>query len=730
VTVSNGQLANQTTFNSSFMSREVDTDTVGRVDFKNAVPASGPNVFNIQRFLNAVASALGMTTAEVYSFLFTYSSDVVGAPNDTVLDRLSALTEKFRGGAGLSHAHTGADGQGEKISAEDLLDINNYFAEWQSITKSAVTGTTSNITTEMTGKLADGSSTQQGVIVDAPSNKVAIFDSLTGQQFEDSQGQKVFGRITHSAGVWTLTFYTNEAGVETSYNFTVSSNLQVFFLEVFTLETRPTIPSTPEFGSLDVTGDVVDASELKRGVVNLLAQSFAGYKTFTDGLSIQDVLELYKTVDSTTTGSDQTVTASQPFIVLTNASLSSISGILNDSKSRLVVVLNKTGNGIVLKHDDVAALSSNRILIPNGSNLDWPNNQAMSFAYDNTNSKWVLVGGTSSWSNIMISDSDFHQWWGGVVPVVQLKRNSSAGVIWYGSQDHDSGTPSGQEFVILGTGHNVGNSGGAQVTTGELDLTTGDADGIANTGPIYILSGAKTASATGGNTGPVFIQSGPVNGGNGDSGQFLQQSGNVSGSGRTGDFINRTGDSINGDSGDILFETGSAPGGTRGTVFNRGRIAEFEVDEYLKVKNGKGLRLFDSDNSNYSGFKAHPTTIQDREYVLPPSDGSSGQVISTDGSGNLSWTTVSGGTPIFGKQTFTLNGTDITNQYVDLSQVILANSLDFMLNGLIYREGADYSVSLTGGVAGKTRVTFLGDLASGGSSALASGDIVYVKYNY
>ena len=83
----------------------------------------------------------------------------------------------------------------------------------------------------------------------------------------------------------------------------------------------------------------------------------------------------------------------------------------------------------------------------------------------------------------------------------------------------------------------------------------------------------------------------------------------------------------------------------------------------------------------------------------------------------------------YGKESFTLSAGDITNGYVDLAQVIKANSLDFYFSGLVHREGSSYTVSLTGGAGGKTRVTFAGDLSSG-ASALAASDVIYFKYSY
>lgn len=84
----------------------------------------------------------------------------------------------------------------------------------------------------------------------------------------------------------------------------------------------------------------------------------------------------------------------------------------------------------------------------------------------------------------------------------------------------------------------------------------------------------------------------------------------------------------------------------------------------------------------------------------------------------------------------TLNGTDITNQYKDLAFAAYGssasvNSLSLAVaGGLEQLKGVDYTISLTGGSGGVTRITFAGDLATGGPAALVSGDILMVKYNY
>ena len=50
-----------------------------------------------------------------------------------------------------------------------------------------------------------------------------------------------------------------------------------------------------------------------------------------------------------------------------------------------------------------------------------------------------------------------------------------------------------------------------------------------------------------------------------------------------------------------------------------------------------------ANGSNYVGFKAPSSISSNKIWILPAADGTSGQVLSTNGSGALSWTTISGG---------------------------------------------------------------------------------------
>jgi len=55
------------------------------------------------------------------------------------------------------------------------------------------------------------------------------------------------------------------------------------------------------------------------------------------------------------------------------------------------------------------------------------------------------------------------------------------------------------------------------------------------------------------------------------------------------------------------------------------------------------LRFADSDSSNWVAFQAPATIASNVTWTLPAADGTSGQVLSTDGAGALSWATAAGG---------------------------------------------------------------------------------------
>lgn len=216
-------------------------------------------------------------------------------------------------------------------------------------------------------------------------------------------------------------------------------------------------------------------------------------------------------------------------------------------------------------------------------------------------------------------------------------------------------------------------------------FTAGFASGSTASSGIDIFTGVNSGSATGA-TGVSTLRTGGIT--------------NAGSSAVTGNVDIQSGDNAgSGNSGNISLVTGTSAGGTRGSVNLTGNNVNVTVSGSLVMNSKKITSLLD------------PTAAQDaatKNYVDTA-------------------------LPTANKETFVLSGTDITNQYIDLAQVAKTGSILFMVKGSGYLlEGAsyDYSVNYTGGAGGKTRITFLNDLATGGAAALVATDVVQVNYIY
>lgn len=112
--------------------------------------------------------------------------------------------------------------------------------------------------------------------------------------------------------------------------------------------------------------------------------------------------------------------------------------------------------------------------------------------------------------------------------------------------------------------------------------------------------------------------------------------------------------SISGDTDTGLYSPGANQLGfaTSGT----GRIL-LDADGNVTIQNQKEIRFADSDSSNYVSFKAPSTVTTNVSWTLPSTDGTTGQLLSTNGAGILSWATATGGGSSVNYQEFTSSGT-------------------------------------------------------------------------
>lgn len=94
---------------------------------------------------------------------------------------------------------------------------------------------------------------------------------------------------------------------------------------------------------------------------------------------------------------------------------------------------------------------------------------------------------------------------------------------------------------------------------------------------------------------------------------------------------------------------GGTPGGSNTQIqFNNsgafGGSANFTWDgTNVQLGTQGALRFADADSSNYVAFRSPATVSSNVTWTLPSADGTSAQVLSTNGSGTLSWVTQSGG---------------------------------------------------------------------------------------
>lgn len=117
-----------------------------------------------------------------------------------------------------------------------------------------------------------------------------------------------------------------------------------------------------------------------------------------------------------------------------------------------------------------------------------------------------------------------------------------------------------------------------------------------------------------------------------------------------------------------------------------------------------------------SGVGHHYVDIQNRKTYI------------SVGTANVSdWLQVGGASVTPKKESFEIKNSDIVHQYLDLSDIALAQSVMMSSDRQTFYEGPDYTVSW---YDSKTRLTFTpgGKIAAGGSEAFEIGQLVYISY--
>lgn len=384
--VENGGPVEASYTNSKLLSRTQDSSTIGRVGLLNTSdPNSGNIVNNAQRAINKSFETLGIA-GEADTLALQYASQERIVDGETFKQSIEKLDQAFNETSG--HNHSGP-GQGGQISALTLSNFNPFVAGWQVKNILGVSGTSFDVSLEFTTESPDGSDTSEGVITFQPSNRVYVYDAA-GNAIEDAEGQRVFGKLEHSLGVWTLDFYTREAGLDVPHDLQPAQEITFYYLKVFSVANRPTIPSDPNFGgTVDLTGDVVDASATQRGLVSTSTQEFAGPKTFLGDVTLSQNLFVAQAEASTVSSnfiSDQAATV----IEITDPMATDLDGIDTSlGPNKILIVVNKTGNTININQ----GAPTDGFLISGGGPILLDNGCAILCRRDDPLAAWQVIGG-------------------------------------------------------------------------------------------------------------------------------------------------------------------------------------------------------------------------------------------------------------------------------------------------------------------------------------------------
>ena len=130
-------------------------------------------------------------------------------------------------------------------------------------------------------------------------------------------------------------------------------------------------------------------------------------------------------------------------------------------------------------------------------------------------------------------------------------------------------------------------------------------------------------------------------------------------------------------------------------------ISSLSITTSVTLKGQGNLVFKDSDSSHSVSLQAPTTIASNYTLTMPTGDGSNGQVLTTDGSGGLSFTTISGFSGAFGDLTgkpTTISGYGITDAF-DGAYSSLTGTPTIPTNNNQLTNGAGYITSADGGNA-------------------------------
>jgi hypothetical protein len=177
------------------------------------------------------------------------------------------------------------------------------------------------------------------------------------------------------------------------------------------LDAGPTVVSvaaheadTTNIHGIADTSLLLDDSDLTTINAAIAARVAKAGDTMTGSLIMQSFLRLEQQVDSTTTGSNQSITPTRSFVDLTNTSLVSINNIASPADGQIIVLKNDTGATITIINNS-GGTAANRILTGTNQDLTMLAGSAIILAYDNNSTRWQVVGGSGGGSSTLFGST-------------------------------------------------------------------------------------------------------------------------------------------------------------------------------------------------------------------------------------------------------------------------------------------------------------------------------------
>ncbi len=129
---------------------------------------------------------------------------------------------------------------------------------------------------------------------------------------------------------------------------------------------------------------------------------------------------------------------------------------------------------------------------------------------------------------------------------------------------------------------------------------------------------------------------------------------------------------------------------------------------------------FKSDNANVVEIVAPASLSADYTLTLPPNDGTTGQVLTTDGSGVTTWTTNGAGTVTSVGGTGTVNGLTLTGTVTSTGSLTLGGSFALVASAVANLEDVADAINTADKYTGKMVVVLASGLIFTASGAAAA----------